>query len=83
MLEGWRATLPLSSTHGRKEGEARKGRKEGKEGTEGDLTLYSVYLLSAYNISKHALTRTIQAVITRAILVMCKKIILERILKND
>jgi len=30
MLEGWRATLPLSSTHGRKEGEARKGRKERK-----------------------------------------------------
>ena len=82
MLEGWRATLPLV-LHAWKEGEARKERKEGKEGTEGDLTLYSVYLLSAYDISKHALTRTIQAVITRAIIVMCRKIILERILKND
>ena len=83
MLEGWRATLPLV-LHAWKEGrEARKERKGRKEGTEGDLTLYSVYLLSAYDISKHALTRTIQAVITRAIIVMCRKIILERILKND
>ena len=86
MLEGWRATLPLvlhAWKEGREARKERKGRKEGKEGTEGDLTLYSVYLLSAYDISKHALTRTIQAVITRAIILMCRKIILERILKND
>ena len=82
MLEGWRATLPLV-LHAWKEGRGSKEGKGSKEGTEGDLTLYSVYLLSAYDISKHALTRTIQAVITRAIIVMCRKIILERILKND
>ena len=73
----------MEGRKGKQGRDGRKERKEGKEGTEGDLTLYSVYLLSAYDISKHALTRTIQAVITRAIIVMCRKIILERILKND
>ena len=73
----------MEGRKGKQGREGKQGRNGSKEGTEGDLTLYSVYLLSAYDISKHALTRTIQAVITRAIIVMCRKIILERILKND
>ena len=77
MLEGWREkTTSQPSTHGREGTKEGRGRK-GTEGKEGDLTLYSVYLLSACNISKQGLTCTIQTVITRAILLMCTKIIKE------